>query len=318
MTAANDRIEVERAVAVALQAYDLTGEIRTVVQGVNWTLAAGPVEAPVAYVRLYRQVGRPTDAIAAELAVLDAVVASDRLDVARAVADRRGGFLAQLQMAGGGVRPMAVFHPAQGEPVHERPEDLQAAGAALAELHAQSRLASLAPRRELATGAEVDATIAQVGSRWQEDRDRLGAAIAELRGQGANRATGPAGFCHGDFRLANLRRQGDRIVMFDFDDCGRGPQWLDLATIAWWLELAAGDDAAELWQAFLAGYGQGRGTAEQRDALRWLVAVQHLRSLRFLQDYCQLDDATWTEAIDGAAEMVERAARGDLRFLGEA
>ncbi|WP_284284124.1 hypothetical protein [Mesorhizobium amorphae] len=45
------------------------------------------------------------------------------------------------------------------------------------------------------------------------------------------------------FRVANLHRAGDGIVIFDFDDCGIDPQRLDLAIIGWWLELAAHDGA---------------------------------------------------------------------------
>ncbi|MEP9374692.1 phosphotransferase [Mesorhizobium sp. KR1-2] len=298
-----EREIVEQAVRAALQAdYCLAGEgAHGVVQGVNRTLAVGPEQGPVAYGRLYRPAGRSDADIEAELAVLDTVVASSWLDVALAMANRQQRFLTWLQLANAEARPMAVFRVATGEPVWERAEDLRAAGAALAELHGQSRLASLAPCRELATGAEVDRTIAQVGDRWKGGRDRLAAAIADLRKQEADRATGPVGFCHGDFRLANLHRTGDRIVMFDFDDCGQGPQWLDLATIGWWLELAAGDEAAGLWRAFLAGYGQAEDTAELREALRWLVAVQHLRSLEHV----------WKLRIAVSLASKERGARDE-------
>lgn len=317
--ATDDRATVEPVVAASLEAdYRLSAEVRTVVRGVNWTLAVGPEGAPVAYVRLYRPEGRLEAEIAAELAVLDAVVATDRLDVARAVANQKGRLLTQLQVPGFGTRPMAVFQVAAGRPMRERPDDLRAAGAALADLHGQTHLAARALQRELVSEAEVDRTIAQIEDGFAAERARLVAAVADLRGQGVSRAGGPAGFCHGDFRMANLHRAGDQIVMFDFDDCGLGPQQLDLATIGWWLELAAGDSAAELWRAFLAGYGQAEGDAELGNSLRWLVVVQHLRSLRFLQDYCQLDAETWADALDSAAGMVERAASGSLRFLAGA
>ncbi|WP_199202512.1 phosphotransferase enzyme family protein [Mesorhizobium sp. L-2-11] len=316
MVATNDTAAVERVVAAALEAeYRLSAEVRTVVRGVNWTLAAGPDRAPVAYVRLYRPEGRPKAEIAAELAVLDAVVATDRLDVARAVASQKGQLLTQLEVPGSGTRPMAVFQVAAGEPVRARPDDLRAAGAALADLHGQTQLAALAPQRELAAEGEIDRTIARIEDGFATERARLVAAVADLRGQGMNRAAGPAGFCHSDFRMANLHRAIDRIVMFDFDDCGLGPQWLDLATVGWWLELATGDGAAELWRAFLTGYDRAKDDAELSNSLRWLVAVQHLRSLRFLQDYCQLDTETWVDALGSAAGMVERAASGSLRFL---
>lgn len=190
---------------------------------------------------------------------------------------------------------------AAGEPVRERPDDLRAAGAALADLHGQTQLAALAPQRELVAEAEVDRTIARIEDGFAPERARLVAAVADLRGQGMNRAAGPAGFCQGDIRMANLHRATDRIVMFDFDDRGLGPQWLDLATVGWWLELATGDGAAELWRAFLTGYGRAKGDAELSNFLRWLVAVQHLRSLRFLQDYCRLDAETWVDALGSAA-----------------
>ncbi|MER9683202.1 phosphotransferase [Mesorhizobium sp. M0115] len=250
--------------------------------------------------------------------MLDAVAATYQLDVARAVANQKGRLLTQLQVPGSGARPMAVFQVAAGEPVRARPDDLRAAGAALADLHGQRQLAALAPQRELVAETEIDRTIARIEDGFATERARLMAAVADLRGQGVSRAVGPAGFCHGDFRMANLHRAGDRIVMFDFDDCGIGPQRLDLATIGWWLELAAGDGAAKLWQSFLAGYGHADGDAELGNSLRWLVAVQHLRSLRFLQDYCQLDAETWADAMESAASMLERAGSSSLGFLAGA
>lgn len=146
--ATDDRATVEPVVAASLEAdYRLSAEVRTVVRGVNWTLAVGPEGAPVAYVRLYRPEGRLEAEIAAELAVLDAVVATDRLDVARAVANQKGRLLTQLQVPGFGTRPMAVFQVAAGRPMRERPDDLRAAGAALADLHGQTQLAARAPTR---------------------------------------------------------------------------------------------------------------------------------------------------------------------------
>lgn len=121
---------MERVVAVSLEAdYCLSAEVHTVVRGVNSTLAVGAERAPEAYVRLYRPEGRLEADIAAELAVLDAVVATDRLDVARAVANQKGRLLTQLHVPGSGTRPMAVFQVATGRPMLERPDDLRAAGA---------------------------------------------------------------------------------------------------------------------------------------------------------------------------------------------
>lgn len=53
----------------------------------------------------------------------------------------------------------------------------------------------------------------------------------------------------------NMRVQDERVTFFDFDDCGRGPQWLDVAAMVLWPELSADGHVGALWKAFLTGYG---------------------------------------------------------------
>ncbi|MEI9425986.1 phosphotransferase, partial [Mesorhizobium sp. Cs1299R1N1] len=129
---------------------------------------------------------------------------------------------------------------------------------------------------------------------------------------GANKLIGPTGFCHGDVRQANMRILGERVTFFDFDDCGHGPQWLDVAAMAFWLEVLPHDDPGRLWRAFLGGYGLVESEPLSL-FVRWLIAEHQLRTVRFLFDYCELDAALWAGVLSQAQITVRAAARGTLR-----
>ncbi|MBN3787992.1 phosphotransferase [Burkholderia sp. Ac-20353] len=142
----------------------------------------------------------------------------------------------------------------------------------------------------------------------------ISTALDELDSLGANQLQGPVGFCHGDVRPANIRIDGERVTFFDFDDSGSGPQWLDVAAMALWLEVINYDDAGALWRAFLDGYGLAESESV-RLFVRWLVAKHQLRLIRFLFDYCELDAPLWDLVLDQAQAIVSNAARGKLRAL---
>jgi len=303
--------------AVLAAAYGVDGALRTVVRGVNWTLAAETSDGRTLFVRLYRTEGRPPEAIEAELAVLAAVEATPALGVSRPLADRRGRLAVPVAMDGHGRRMLAVFEAAPGRPLARTGEDLAAAGRALADLHAQASLAELAPRRPVVDEEAIAQTVARMAAHSDAGREAaqaIASALEALRRLGADRSMGPIGFCHGDFRDANMRLAGERVTLFDFDDCGLGPQWLDLATMGWWIEQGDPEAAPGLWRAFVEGYGEPADREAFGLAVRWLVAVQHLRSVRFLLDYCALPEDLWAETFASAVAMLERAAAGLLEL----
>lgn len=307
------RARVEKAVSVYLRdTYAVTGNASTVVKGVNWTIAIGDGEQTIAFVRLYRTSGRSQADAASELAVLRAVQDTPVLDVSRPFEDRWGRTLSEVELPDGTQRLVAVFAPALGRELTATAADYWRAGAALSDLHRQSELTRLAPQRELLSEFEDKQTLAMIANRSRSVADGITEALDALKNLGANKLIGPVGFCHGDVRPANMRIERERVTIFDFDDCGRGPQWLDVAAMALWLEVLPCDHPAALWRAFLDGYGLPESEALSL-FVRWLVAKHQLRITRFLFDYCELDAALWDQALNQARSVVCTAAHGDLR-----
>jgi Ser/Thr protein kinase RdoA (MazF antagonist) len=246
------------------------------------------------------------------LAVLRAVQVTPALEISRPFADRRGRTFSEVKLPDGTLRLIAVVAPAVGRELAETTADYRRAGAALSDLHRQSGLATLAPNREVLSDLRDKQTVAMIANRSPLVAGAIIERFDELESLDANKLIGPMGFCHGDVRQANMRIEGERVTFFDFDECGRGPQWLDVAAIALWLEVHPYDDPSALWRAFLGGYG----LAESESLflfVRWLVAKHQLRIIRFLFDYCELDVALWDHVLNQARAIVSTAARGDLR-----
>jgi Ser/Thr protein kinase RdoA (MazF antagonist) len=307
------RASGERAVSAYLRdAYGLAGNVSTATRGVNWTLAVEDGGQAVAYVRLYRTSGRSPADVAAELAALRAVESTAALEVSRPRPDCRGCTVSEIDLPDGSRRMIAVFSRAAGRELTATTSDYRHAGAALADLHRQSGLASLAPNREILSELAAKETLAMIADRSPQVARAIGEAIGTLESLGANKVIGPVGFCHGDMRPLNMRIEGERVTFFDFDDCGRGPQLLDVAAMALWLETSQGDDAGALWRAFLAGYGVTESEPLEL-FVRWLVIAHQLRILQFLGNYCEIDAGLWGDVLDDAQSLVSTAARGDLR-----
>ncbi len=105
--------------------------------------------------------------------------------------------------------------------------------------------------------------------------------------------------------------------MFDFD---KWWAWYALAPPchAW---LVAGVDPisaglAIMARFFLKGY---RNTPSDREfvmALPWLIAVQQIRIIRFLQDYCVLDSELWNQKIEETLSVMEQAAANRFSICG--
>lgn len=309
------RASGERAIAAYLHdAYSLAGIVSTAIKGVNWTLAVEDGGQAVAFVRLYRTSGRSPADVAAEVAVLRTVAGTAALEVSRPLPDRRGRTVSEIELPDGSRRMIAVFSRVDGRELTATTADYRCAGTALADLHRQSGLVSLAPDREIGSALAARETLAMIAGRSPQAAHAIAEAIGTLESLGANKVIGPVGFCHGDMGPLNMRIKGERVTFFDFDDCGRGPQLLDAAAMALWLENSQDDDAGALWRAFLAGYGVAE--SEQLALfVRWLVIDHQLRILRFMSDYCEIDAGLWVDVLNDAQALVSKAARGELRAL---
>ncbi len=309
-----DREKGEAVVAAHLRdLYHLRGEVETVVAGANWTmrLSAATGQA-IAYVRLCRH-DRSLEDIHAEMAVLNAIQATPALDAGRPIASRLGSNVSTLTLPDGSTRFATVFQPVGGNEPADRPSDYALIGVALADLHRQPVLSTLAPSRSPGLSTAIG-SIEKIALHSKATADHLADAIASLKREGADGALGTVGFCHGDVRPQNMRILGNQVTLFDFDDCGRGPQVIDIAAIALWLEASMQAEPDQMWRAFLDGYGV-RMTEQLAKSIRWCVLQQQIRMTRWLIEECEFVDELWSVVWERARIIANNAVSGNLRVL---
>lgn len=311
---AGDVALVRRAVATV---YGIDAiDVHDVVRGVNRTLVLKTSADQNYYLRVYRTYGRSEVEIDAELRLLAGIEQDDTLAVSTAHSTLQGARSFRIALSDGAIRYAALFEAAAGRPLEMTPDDLAAAANALRRLNRQPALVELAPGRHIAELGDAYRTL----DRLAEALAFAGSVVAKVRERCGHLAAAgwppagiPVGFCHGDFRIANMRIEGRRVTLFDFDDCGCGPQWFDLATIGWWLETEGRDDSASLWRAFVDAYMPAlRGSRGFRHAISVLILLNEIRSIGFLLDYCVLEEATWRGMCRRIDDLSYRAVSGQL------
>ena len=293
--------------------YNLLGRVSTVMEGINWTLAFDRAGLETKYVRLYRLLGRKPEDAYAELRILEAVVDTNALSVSRPIPNVGGDLITEVSMPDGVRRLMAVFGAAKGIEPRFRESDYYLIGEALKDLHAQAHLDQLAADRSIEVNLSKEALRVFEFSPPGALRE-LECRLSKLVDDGAHLRLGKWGLCHGDFGPINLRLSDGRATLFDFDECGRGPQLLDVAAIAFWLETCDQRDVHLLWRAFLEGYGSKLIT-ENRLGISWLVAQHQMRILQSLQTYCALDKNTWEFVFSRALGVTNAAANERLKVF---
>jgi Ser/Thr protein kinase RdoA (MazF antagonist) len=304
-----DTIETEYGIVV--------GHIAPVVLGVNRTFEVRTSEETY-FFRLCRATGRALAEVQAEAAVIAGVREHESLGVARAIPTLRGTYVVDVRKLADSPRYGLLFQRAQGREATTSDADLHRIGRALAQLHAQGQLARLAPRRVVGAPAGDHRWLGRLGEQagaLRQTIERIGARLRQLRRSAV--PAGPRGFCHGDFRCGNLRIANDRVILFDFDDCGVGPQWYDLATMGWWLETSLQPQrSAAAWSVFVQAYFNKADTAPTlAPSITLLVAEAEARAARFLLDHCELAPELWPEVIRGVDAVCERACAGQLHIL---
>ncbi|WP_208647680.1 phosphotransferase [Cupriavidus lacunae] len=162
-----------------------------------------------------------------ELRLLEEVEQDDVLAVAvaRPTLEHTRSF--RIALSDGVVRRAALFDAASGRPLEMTREDVVQAGQALKRLHDQPALRDLAPRRQVADLAETYRTLDRLAQAFTFAGQAVAATrerCQQLVAAGWPSVEMPVGFCHGDFRMANMRIDGRQITLFDFDDCGSEPQ----------------------------------------------------------------------------------------------
>ncbi|MFS8977246.1 phosphotransferase [Cupriavidus necator] len=310
----NDITLVRRAV---LAAYGIdVNDVREVIRGVNRTFSISASGDRTYYLRLYRTHGRADDEIDAELSLLERVEQDEVLAVSIAHPTLDGTRSFRVALSDGVMRRAALFDGALGRPLRMTEDDLAVAAQALRRLHDQPSLKDCAPRRQIADIGEANRTLTRLAERFTYAGRGVAAArecCERLVAVGCSLSPMPFGFCHGDYRVENMRIAGSRITLFAFDDCGCGPQWFDLATMGWWLETDARYDAASLWRAFVRAYlPELHCCPDFHLAISLLILVNEIKSIRFLLDYCALDDDLWRDVCMRLDDLSLRAVSGQL------
>lgn len=311
-------LDIELVHRFVASEYDIDVDyVDEVVHGVNWTFRIVATTGAHYFLRLYRERDRTSAEIMAEIEVLNSIQTSETLKISRPISNRRLQYLREIKTADGTRRCAVLFEEAQGRVPTPTHDDMRAAGRALAELHRQSSLAQLAPSRTIADVGWVRRALDEVSSHSAAASNvvsRLVEVFPTLLSVPV-KAYDYWGFCHGDFRLDNLRLHDRSITVFDFDDCGTGPQLFDLATIAWWLELGPEPAPGPLWSDLLDAYCNvfPDRCIENHEIAR-LVICNELRSLQFLVRYCRMPDELWGEQFDRLDHLSMRASDRRLRI----
>jgi homoserine kinase type II len=246
--------------------------------------------------------------------------------VARAVRRRDGRYAGALTVSGG-VVPALLFFESPGTEV-EAPSlaQAQSLGGLLARFHAVN--ATAADRRwridddALGKGPlrAIEAWLQRAGGdgaarimRRVVKLEKLVDAMIEIAWPGG--ASLPAGLCHGDVQLENVRFVDGSPTLFDLECCGTGPCAYDLA--CYWrkrIGLAPADTDSPIaeWEALLRGYEQTRVlTPPERQAIPalatlravWVMALPAKPGTTWGQDWL-LDP----EYIDAHVSMIEHLA----------
>jgi Ser/Thr protein kinase RdoA (MazF antagonist) len=229
--------------------------------------------------------------------------------VAAPVARADGSRFGRLDAAEGSRR-YALFSFAEGRPVYPPPPaQARVLGAAVARLHeAMSGFQGAPPAADLELDGLLHGSVATLeaaaGPRRPDDIAFLHALAADLgralRGfDTLSRHGGAHGIVGEHFTGTNNHWTGDGTpVFFSFSACGRGWRALDVASFLWvtWLYGVA----AEVWDAYLAGYESVRVLSEvERQALPELAKLKMLQTMAFHTSLTRWmgaafqDDAYW-------------------------
>jgi Ser/Thr protein kinase RdoA (MazF antagonist) len=246
--------------------------------GVNDTYLLRTAGEPVVF-RVYRLDWRTASEVAWELALL-AHLRNQGVAVSVACPDRAGAHQNWIG-ATEGSRLSALFTFAPGTNLRwKEANDGHRFGSSVAALHtAMDTFEDPGGRFQLDLGHLIDALLAMVLP-FLTDRPGDAAYLATLGARLRTRLEELAleglseGICHGDLHGGNVYVSDGVWTHFDFDCGGRGWRAYDLA-VFWW-SMSTGKNPADIWEAFLDGYGRDRLTPADLCALPWFVVARTL------------------------------------------
>lgn len=186
----------------------------------------------------------------------------------------------------------------------ERERWLAAIAKSLAALHRCHGLAAISdPSADPL--AEFDAKLAKLSHAFPTERQKLEALKQRLAEAAPQPGTVQSGFIHGDFHLRQLLICGEKIIVLDFDECGRGNPLQDLASFMvdlYFYDVTAAD-AEQMGETFLRAYQLQTGAAISVASMQWYLAVQFFtKAYRAYRQYRPDRDAQVGWLIGRAAE----------------
>ncbi len=235
-----------------------------------------------------------------------------------------------------GAYPALLFDEAPGREVAAlSPEQAEALGVLLGRIHAATHVRGAGRRWKIDADTLAWAPL-RAGERWlarvggdsARYAERRCAELTPLMNEMVALAWPdgtalPAGLCHGDVYVDNVRFDGARPTLFDLECCGTGPCVYDLA--CYWrrrIGLApAGEESPHAeWQALLRGYQQIRALAPAE--LRAIPALATLRAM-WTMALPAAPGTTWgqdwlldPEYLDAHLAMIDQLARAARGFGG--
>jgi Ser/Thr protein kinase RdoA (MazF antagonist) len=273
--------------------------------------------------KVYRAGWRTQAEVAEEIAALHHL-ARKGVAIVLPIARRDGAFAGTLTVADR-ERPMVLFAWAKGEEIKAPDAAVyRRFGQVLADVHSATDDFTDAPVRY-----DLESLLIQPLRELEpaledrpNDRDFLRELVVRLREciESLPPGTLDRGYCHGDFRPANLRvdEATDAVTVFDFELGGIGFRAYDLAyaqtnlhpmvlELLWGAPSLANSDAC--WTAFLDGYAERRPRhAADRAAIPLFVAMRPIQIMEMLVKNARQSDQreVWPPA-DIAGALFERA-----------
>ncbi|MEM7258120.1 MAG: phosphotransferase [Pseudomonadota bacterium] len=235
--------------------------------------------------RVYRHDTFTREAVEFEAEVLNHLH-SQGSGVARPVARRSGGSVAEIQMPEG-CRFVLLSTFAEGSaPDYKLPNNCRAVGESVAWLHTHTDNFHTALRRpdlDLATLLDDSLQIIRPyidGRPADLELIEQMAATAHETVQSMVADKPDVGVCHGDLHGGNLHMHNGAVTHYDFEECAVGFRAYDLATFKW--GVCMGRKRTDRWLAFLQGYESVRPIADcDRALINPFVVIRDLSNIAY-------------------------------------